>query len=354
MLKTLSRRSTRCVLGYALGALVLTGSHASLAQEDVKPIAVCATVPDLGSLAREVGGDQVSVTVFAKSTEDAHFIEAKPSFIKTLSRCDLYIQTGMDLEVGWAPVLLQNARNSAVLPGGRGHLDTSTVIQRLEVPIGPVDRSMGDVHPLGNPHYLLDPLNGLGVARLIRDKLTELRPDRKAYFDERFMAFRLRLSTALVGDQLAVRYDVEKLALLYEHGRLIPFLKGQGEASLLGGWLGRMLPHFGTKVVADHNLWPYFARRFGIAVIGFMEPKPGIPPTTRHLSELVERMRTDTVRIILAASYYDPRHARFISQQTGARIVNLAHQVGARDGADDYLAMIDYNVKAIAGALGGS
>lgn len=345
---------------YALGvlscissALSLMSVHAS-AQEGAKPIAVCATVPDLGSLTREVGGDQVSATVFAKGAEDAHFIEAKPSFIKTLSQCDLYIQIGMDLEVGWAPVLLQNARNAAVLPGGRGHVDASTVIQRLEVPTGPVDRSMGDVHPMGNPHYLLDPLNGLKVARLIRDKLVELRPDRKSYFEDRYTSFHMRLGAALVGEKLARKYDVEKLALLYEHGTLTPFLKGQGEATVLGGWLGKMLPYFGTKVVADHNLWPYFARRFGIGVIGFMEPKPGIPPTTRHLGTLVELVRTERVGAVLTVSYYDPRHARFISQQTGVRIVNLAHQVGARDGTNDYLAMIDYNVRAMIAALEGS
>lgn len=347
------RPSIRLVFALSI-AFVALASPLAYAQNAATPIAVCATVADLGSLAREVGGDQVSVTVFAKGTEDAHFIEAKPSFIKALSQCDLYIQVGMDLEIGWAPVLLQNARNAAVLRGGRGYLDASMVIQRLEVPTGPVDRSMGDVHPMGNPHYLLDPLNGLKVARLIRDKLVELRPDRKPYFEDRYIAFSLRLGTALVGEKLAKKYDIEKLALLYEHGKLAPFLKGQGEASLLGGWLGRMLPHFGTKVVADHNMWPYFARRFGIAVIGFMEPKPGIPPTTKHLGTLVDLVRTERVRAVLTVSYYDPRHAQFISQQTGARIVNLAHQVGARDGTDDYLAMIDYNVREMAAALEGS
>ena len=353
MLRLLQTPSVWGIVACVLGSFSLV-SAGTFAQKGSKPIQVCATVPDLGSLAHEVGGDQVSVTVFAKGTEDAHFIEAKPSFIKALSQCDLYLQIGMDLEIGWAPVLLQNARNGAVLPGGRGYIDASRAISPLEVPTGPVDRSMGDVHPLGNPHYLLDPLNGLKVARLIRDKLVELRPDRKPYFEDRYISFNLRLGTALVGEKLAKKYDVEKLALLYEHGKLAPFLKGQGEASLLQGWLGRMLPHFGTKVVADHNMWPYFARRFGIAVIGFMEPKPGVPPTTKHLGMLVDLMRTERVGAILTVSYYDPRHARFISQQTGARVVNLAHQVGARDGTDDYFAMIDYNVREMAAALEGS
>ncbi len=352
----LTIRHRPCVqLAFALWIVsVALASPMARAQDAAKPVAVCATVPDLGSLAREVGGDQVSVTVFAKGTEDAHFIEAKPSFIKALSQCDLYIQIGMDLEIGWAPVLLQNARNAAVMPGGRGHIDASRVIAPLEVPTGPVDRSMGDIHPLGNPHYLSDPVNGLKVARLIRDTLVDLRPERKLYFHDHFIAFNLRLGAALVGEWLARKYDVEKLALLYQHGKLPAFLKGQGEEALLRGWLGRMLPYFGTKVVADHNLWPYFARRFGIVVIGFMEPKPGIPPTTRHLSELVERMRAEKVQIVLAAPYYDPRHAQFIAQQTGARIVSLAHQAGARHGTDEYLAMIEYNVREMAVALEGS
>lgn len=323
------------------------------AQEGPKPIQVCATVPELGSLTREVGGNQVSVTVFAKGTEDAHFVEAKPSFIKALSQCNLYVQVGMDLEIGWAPVLLQNSRNGAVLPGARGFLDASRVISPLEVPTGPVDRSMGDVHPLGNPHYLLDPLNGLKVARLLRDKLIELRPDRKPYFEERYASFSQRLLAALVGERLPKKYDTEKLAILFERGRLGTFLKQQGEEGLLGGWLGLMLPYRGAKVVDDHNMWPYFARRFGIEMIAHMEPKPGIPPTTSHLRELVERMRAEGVMVVLAAAYYDPRHAQFIAEKTGARVVNLAHQVGARQGTDDYLAMTDYNVRHLVAALRG-
>jgi len=352
MVYILSRTHRPVLLALSLAALGLAGSTV-YAQEGAKPIHVCATVPELGSLTREVGGDQVSVTVFAKGTEDAHFVEAKPSFIKALSQANLYIQVGMDLEIGWAPVLLQNARNGVVLPGGRGYLDASRIISPLEVPTGPVDRSMGDVHPLGNPHYLLDPLNGLKVARLIRDKLIELRPERKQYFDERYASFNQRLGAALVGDKLAKKYDTDKLARLFERGRLDTFLKQQGEASLLGGWLRVMLPHYGIEAVADHNMWPYFARRFGISVIGFMEPKPGIPPTTKHLSALAELMRAEGVKIVLAASYYDPRHARFISEKTGARVVRMAHQVGARDGADEYLAMIDYNVRQLAEALEG-
>jgi ABC-type Zn uptake system ZnuABC Zn-binding protein ZnuA len=321
---------------------------------NAQSLLVCATVPELGSLTQEVGGNQVSVSVFTKGTEDPHFVEAKPSFIKILSECDLYIQVGMDLETGWAPVLLQNARNGKILPGTRGYLDVSAAIIPLDVPTSPVDRSMGDVHPFGNPHYLTDPVNGLRVARLIRDKLTELSPGSQKHFADRYESFRQRMSTALVGETLAKKYEAEKLALLFENGRLDDFLKSQGEETLLSGWLGAVHPYYGAKVVTDHNMWPYFARRFGMDIIGYMEPKPGIPPTTAHLRELVTAMKANGVRAVLAAAYYDPRYANFVSENTGAKVALMANQVGARPGTEEYLNMCDYNVRQLAAALGGN
>jgi ABC-type Zn uptake system ZnuABC Zn-binding protein ZnuA len=318
-----------------------------------RPLQICATVPDLGNLTQEIGGDQVSVVVFAKGKEDPHFVEAKPSFIKALSQADLYLQIGMELEIGWAPVLLQNARNGQVLPGAKGYMDASTIIKPLEVPTGPVDRAMGDVHPLGNPHYLLDPLNGLKVAQFIEDKLIGLRPEKKSFFEERFNSFRKRLGNALVGEKLANKYEFEKLTVLFEQEKLSSFLKEQKEDSQLGGWLGMVMPYSGAKAVADHNLWPYFARRFGITLIGFLEPKPGLSPTTKHLQLLVERIKVEGVKVILTSPYFDIRHAQFLSKNTGAKIVPLAHQVGARPGADDYIKMIDYNVRQLVTAFGG-
>jgi ABC-type Zn uptake system ZnuABC Zn-binding protein ZnuA len=352
MLKKYFRTWERMMLSLLVVSLGLMAGNAP-AQGDARPLRVAVTVPDLGSLAQEIGGDQVVVTVFAKGTEDFHSVEAKPSFIKTLSEADLFIQMGMEMELGWAPVLQQNARNAKVLPGARGFLDASTAITPLEVRSGPVDRSMGDVHPAGNPHYLVDPINGLRVARLTRDKLGDLRPERQRYFEERYASFRQRLGTALVGEALAQKYDVEKLALLFEAGKLGDFLKSQGEESLLGGWFALMLPYRGAKAVADHNTWPYFARRFGISVIGFLEPKPGLPPTTRHLNELIETMRAQGVKVILANPYFDPRFAQFVAERTGAQVVSMAHMVGARSGTNDYVSMIDYDVRQLAGALRG-
>jgi zinc/manganese transport system substrate-binding protein len=335
--------------------LILWGFSFPLAHaQGSKPLQVCATVPDLGSLAQEVGGDQVKVTVFAKSQEDPHFVEAKPSFIKALSQADLYIQIGMELEIGYAPVLLQNARNSRVLPGAQGYLDASKAIVPLEVPTGSIDRSMGDVHPLGNPHYLLDPLNGLLVARLIREKLIELRPEKRPFFEERYTIFYQKIGDGLIGDKLGRKYDVEKLAGLFEGKKLVPFLKEQKEEEFFGGWLGMMLPYQGNKVVTDHNLWPYFARRFGISVAGFLEPKPGISPTTKHLQALIEMMKAGGIKVVISSPYYDIRHAQFVAKNTGGKIVYLAHQVGSRSGTDNYISMTDYNVRQLAAAFSGT
>jgi ABC-type Zn uptake system ZnuABC Zn-binding protein ZnuA len=320
--------------------------------QGLKPLQVCATVPDLGNLAQEIGGDQVKITVFAKNQEDPHFVEAKPSFIKALSQADIFLQIGMELEIGYAPVLLQNARNSRVLVGGPGYVDCSRVIRPMDIPTGPVDRSMGDIHPQGNPHYLLDPLNGLLVAGLIKEKLAELRPEKKSVFEERYTSFYRKIGDGLVGEKLARKHDFGRLALLYEEGKVEPFLKGLKEEAPLGGWLGMMLPYRGGKVVSDHNLWPYFARRFGISVVGFLEPKPGITPTTKHLQDLVEQMKAERIRIVLSSPYFETRYAQFASKNTGARIVLLAHQVGSRPGTDDYFRMIDYNVKELSRALG--
>ena len=330
-----------------VGMLLLMLSGSVAAQSQSRPLNVVATVPELGSLAREIGGDQVDVTVIAKGTEDPHFVEAKPSFVKAVNQADVFIQMGMEMEVGWAPVLLQQSRNPNVQPGQPGFIDASVVISPLGVPTGPIDRSMGDVHAAGNPHYLLDPLRGLQVALYIRDQFTTLRPAQRALFAQRYTDFRQRLGAKLVGAELANQYAFEKLAPLFAHGKLVDFLKSQNQAHLLGGWFGAMAPFVGTKVVGDHDMWAYFAERFRLRVVGLMEPKPGVPPTTRHLKDLIETMQAEGVHIILTGAYYDPRHARFLAQHASGKVAQMAHQVDARPGTSDYLSMIDYNVNQL-------
>lgn len=345
-------RVTRFETGLMCGLIMLLiMSGAALAQPQDRPLKVVATVPELGSLVREIGGDQVDVTVFAKGTEDAHFVEAKPSFVKAVNQADVFIQMGMGMEVGWAPVLLQQSHNPKVQPGRPGFIDAAQVISPLGVPTGPIDRSMGDVHPSGNPHYLLDPIRGLQVAYYMRDQFTLLRPAQREVFAQRYADFRQRLGHALVGAELANQYEFEKLALLFAHGQLLPFLKSQNQDHLLGGWFSAITPFVGTKAVGDHDMWQYFAERFRVHVIGHMEPKPGVPPTTRHLKALIKTMKAEDVKIILTGAYYDPRHARFLAQHSAGKVAQMANQVGARPGTDDYLSMIDYNINQFTSVL---
>lgn len=311
---------------------------------DAGALRVVATTSDLGDLARQVGGDEVDVTVLAKGPQDPHFVEPRPSFVRALHRADLFVQMGLQLEIGWLPSLQRSARNPDVLPGGDGFVDASTVIAPLEVATGATDRSMGDVHPYGNPHYLSDPLNGLRVARLLRDRLAALRPEGEATFAANHAAFARRVVRALVGADYVNGRSPEAVVAELESGVAVANV-----ARPLGGWLGQAAARPGIVAVQDHLLWAYFARRFGVELLETLEPKPGIAPTTRHLAQVVERMRASGASLILASSYFDPRHAAFISEQTGARVALMAHQVGAREGTDDYLAVSEHNVRAVFG-----
>ncbi len=323
-----------------------------LAAQDARQarLLVCSTTPDLGSLAATVGGEDVMVQVICKGAEDPHFVEARPSLVKMLSSADVLLLNGLELEIGWLPVLLQNCRNGKVQPGTSGYVDASSVVKPLGVPTGPVDRSQGDVHLSGNPHYLLDPLQGWHVAQLLRDRLSRLRPAQEQAFTRRCAAFGDRLGAALVGEDLARKYEFEKLVLLHEHRQLDAFLRKQGDTPV-AGWIGMLAPHAGAKVLVDHDLWPYFLRRFQLDTLATLEPKPGIPPTTRHLQGLVDAARAAGCRAILAAPYYDARHAEFVARHTGAAVVAVAHQTGSRTGIEDYAAMVDHNVRELARAL---
>lgn len=314
---------------------------------------VCATTPELGSLVEIIGGTAVEATVFAKPSEDPHFVDARPSFIRALNEADLLVSNGLELEIGWLPVLIQNARNSRILPGAPGYIDASVAIAPMNVPAITVDRSMGDVHRMGNPHYLLDPINGLRVAALLRDRMAALWPDDRDGFSTRYNEFEADLARRLAGGALAGRYEIEKLARLQEAGKLLPFLKSVKQESDLGGWWGETLPRVGSgvEVVQDHRIWPYFAQRFGLQIVADLEPKPGIAPTTKHMGEVADIIRARKVRIAMTAAYYDPKYGDFLAAQTGIAVLRMANQAGARPGTESYLDMIGYNVDLVAAAL---
>jgi ABC-type Zn uptake system ZnuABC Zn-binding protein ZnuA len=349
-------RSRRALITVALLACTSFCTATGVLAEPVdRALEVFTTVPDLADLAARVGGDQVETFSMVSGREDAHFAEPRPSFVKRLAKADVFITVGMELEAGYEPALRRNARNPRIAAGRPGYIVAGSAVQALEVPrSGAVTRAMGDVHVQGSPHFNVDPLSGLRVADLIRARLSELRPASASYFASNYEGLRRLVSERLVGEELSKKYDAIKLALLFQRGQLVEFLEGQGDRARLGGWLGRMAPHHGTRVVDDHRMWPYFARTFGIVIAADMEPRPGSPPTTRHLQSVIETMKAEDIRVIIKSAYYDTRHARFVADATNARTATLAHQVGAVDGANTWIDMIDHNVEALAKAIEGS
>lgn len=329
--------------------LALLAISAFVGTAAAEPLRVVASVPDLASLAREVGGEEVAVSELVAGPQDAHFVEARPSFIRELSRADVFVHVGLDLEVAWAPPLVRNARNTRILPGAAGDFDASQGIPRLGAVRGQVDRSQGDVHPYGSPHYLLDPVMGLVVAGRLAERFAQLRPQQAELFRARARAFEEKLLGHLIGESLLRELGVARVAEAARSGQLERLLAGTPE-DRLGGWLAALAPWRGQAVVADHDLWPYFAQRFGLRVVAFLEPKPGVTPTTRHLSEVAEQMRTEGIGVVLCAPYFHPRYAQKISEATGARVLEMAHQVGARAGASDYIEMVQWNVQRLADA----
>jgi zinc/manganese transport system substrate-binding protein len=308
-----------------------------------EPLQVVTSVPDLADLVRQVGGDAVRVESLVRGPQDPHFIEPRPTFVRRLHEADLYVEVGLQLEVGWSSTLLKSARNPKIRPGGEGYVDASRAITPLEVPTEGVDRSQGDVHPGGNPHYLADPLNGLRVARYLGERLAELRPELAGDLAARTSAYEQALLGRLVGEPLAAALGTDALLAALEADRL-----GEHE---VGGWLGRLAEARGMAAIEDHRIWLYFARRFGIRLVAELEPRPGIAPTTRHLTQVVALVEREDVRLLLASPYFDPRHARTVAQRTNLPVVTLGHQVGALPDTDDYLSLIDVNVRRVEEAL---
>jgi len=251
----------------------------------------------------------------AKGKQDPHNVEPLPSYILAVSRANLLIVVGRELEIGWLPPLLTQSRNATIQAGAAGYLDASLTVKILEIPQGQLTRAMGDVHPFGNPHYWLDPANGRRIAQAIQAKLTELDPANKAYFAQRYADFDARLAAA------------EKR------------------------WDAMMAPYKGTKVVTYHRSWPNFMERFGLNVMGYVEPKPGIPPSPTHTLELIADMKRDNVKLIVMESYFDAKTPQKIATEVGGKVVVLAPSVGGAPAATDYIQLFEYNVTTLAAAL---
>jgi zinc/manganese transport system substrate-binding protein len=302
-------RIAGCVL--AVGVALVAPGAASAAGK----LNVIATTEDLASLAREVGGDRIDVEALARGYQDPHFVEPKPSFILKLNKADLLIAVGRELEIGWLPPLINQSRNAKLQPGAAGYLDASLTVKILELPTGQITRAMGDVHPQGNPHYLLDPGNGRRVAQAIQKKLTELSAGDAAYFASRYADFDKRLAEA------------ERR------------------------WDGQMSVYKGLKVVTYHRSWPNFADRFGLDVIGYVEPRPGIPPSPSHTLELIQEIKRQGIKILLVEPYFDLKTPNAIARDTGARVLVMAPSVGGEKEITDYVKLFDYDINMLVTAI---
>jgi len=276
---------------------------------------VMASTEDLAALTREVGGDRAKVESIARGYQDPHFVEAKPSFILKMAKADLLVVVGRELEIGWLPPLIQQSRNAKIQVGADGYLDASLTAKILEIPTGQITRAMGDVHPLGNPHYWLDPDNGRRVAKAIMDKLARTAPADAAYFASRYADFDKRL----------------------------------GEAEKR--WDALMAPYKGLKIVTYHRSWPNFADRFGLDVIGYVEPQPGIPPSPRHTIELIAEIKRQNVKILLVEPYFDLKTPQSIGRETGARVLVMPPSVGGVKEITDYITLFDHDLNLLVTAI---
>jgi ABC-type Zn uptake system ZnuABC Zn-binding protein ZnuA len=296
--------SIRYFFSLAVGCLLFFLPTAASA----KKLNVVAATTDLAALAQEVGGDHINVEAIAKGYQDPHFVEAKPSFLLRLRQADLLITVGLQLEIGWLPPLITQSGNPRVQVGAAGYLDASQFAEILEIPTGVVTRAMGDVHPLGNPHYWLDPDNGRRVAKGIAAKLSELDPPNSAYFQQRFQDFDKRLTAA------EQKWDAE------------------------------MAPYHGRKLVTYHNSFTNFAKHFHLEVIGYVEPRPGIPPSPTHTLELIGLMRRENIKLVLVEPYFDLKTPNSIGSATGAKVVVYLPSIGGEKQVTNYFELFDYDI----------
>jgi len=299
---------------YQISVIALIGI-AGTASQATAQLRVVATTPDLASVAREIGGDRVNVVALAKPTEDPHFVDAKPSFIVTLNRADALIEGGAELELGWLPPLLENARNGKINAGGPGRIVASEGIRLLEIPTS-FDRSKGDIHSLGNPHFMVDPVSAKIVARNIANHFAQIDPKNAATYNANLARFNARIDTKL------------------------------------GEWQRELAPYRGAKIVTYHRDFIYLAQRFGFTIVDELEPKPGIAPSPSHLAQVIGEMRRDNAKVILVQPFQNRKTAETVARQTGASVLDTPQQPGAVRNTTTYFDMLDNLVRALGTGLG--
>jgi len=275
---------------------------------------VVTTTTDLADMVKAVGGDKVAVKSLSKGTQDPHLVEPRPSMVMQVKRADMLVRIGMDQDL-WAQSLIDAARNSKVMYGGEGYLDVSARIEKLQVPAGRVDMRMGDIHIYGNPHYWLDPANADLILEDITNILCRLFPSEEEYFWQNYRKYTEQIDSAIVE------------------------------------WQRVMQPFTGTKIVTYHNSWIYFATRFNLEIVGYIEPKPGIPPSPSHIASLVETMKNEQVKVIMIEPYYNLRVAETVAARTGVRVLILPSSIGGVKEVNTYLELFDYLISKLSETL---
>ena len=270
-------------------------------------INVVTTTADLKSITELIGSDKVEVSSIATGYQNPHFVDPKPSYIIKLSRADMFVTVGLDLETGWSPQLLSSSRNPKIQKGSNGYVDASIGVILLQVPSS-INRGEGDIHIYGNPHYWLDPVNGKQIAKNICDGLEKISPENKAFFEANLNAFNTKIDLKLKE------------------------------------WTMKISPYKGAKIIAYHNEWCYFEQRFGLVIVDFMEPKPGIPPTPTQLVKIISEVKRNAIKLIISSPYFTTSSSDVVSQQTGAKTIVLGTSVGAFDTIKDYFDLFDYNI----------
>jgi len=332
------------ILSFTVCALFMAAPNDVAAEDAPSQLQVVATLPDYASFAEAVGGDRVSVTHIVQGDQDAHFIRPKPSFVNMVRKADVLVATGLDLEL-WLSTVVDKSGNHRIRSGQTGYVSASHGMVLFEKPVS-ISRAEGGVHIYGNPHVTSSPLQMRIAARNIATGLIKNDPAGKAFYQENLAAFLNEMDERLFGEKLVTLIGGDTLATLAAKGSLIPFLEkqefdGAPLINSLGGWMQMMMPLRGTAIVTYHKNWVYFLKLFGMEEAGTIEPKPGIPPSPRHVTKLVEMMREHDIRIILAANYFDEQKIRTVANRVGAKEVIVPLYVGGAPEVTDYFKLVD-------------
>lgn len=320
-------------------------------------VRVVTTLPTYAAIAREIVGDRASVTSIAEGDEDPHFVQPRPSFVPALRDADLFVTTGMDLEL-WVPALLDRANNTRVREGGVGYVPAFRGIRIMEIPTS-LSRAEGDIHADGNPHIVGDPVNAIVIARNILAGLQRVDAANGPFYADREQDFEARILAATFGDDLVRILTPAALFDLANSDRLVPFLQttryqGQPLWSRLGGWMKTALPLRGRQMVCYHKEYSYFSRRFGVDCVEYIEPKPGIPPAPRHVQDVIALMRSQHIPVLLAANFYSRDQIREVAERTGAAAVVVPENTGGAPGVDTYFDLMNYWIGRLVDAFAAS